>query len=111
MRKLIPMYCLFAAVMLSSGAVMAKLPPPSPEEQEALAQKKQQEAEHLEKEKLKLELAQNRIAERYGKPGSFKAYGRTQSQNMPKTTSELPRGTGPTPDRPQSAEAHSAPAK
>lgn len=111
MRKIHSIHCLLAAGMLVSTALMAKLPPPTPEEQAAAAAKKTQEAEQLEIEKAQLDRAQNRVAERYGKPGSLKAFGKTSTQNMPKTTSELERGTGPTPQRPQSGEAHSAPAK
>ena len=111
MYKSFYIYALTAGMLLASNAAISKLPPPTPEEQAAAAQKKAQEAEQLEKEKAQLERAQNRVAQRYGKPGSLKAANKTKDQNMPKTTSELPRGTGPTPQRPQSGEAHSAPAK
>lgn len=113
MRKFIPVCCLFAGVMLVSTAVIAKMPPPTPEEQAAAAEKKTKEKEQLEKEKVLLERAQNRVAERYRKTygSSSRASGKTADHNMPKTTNELPRGVGPTPERPQSGEAHSAPAK
>ncbi len=111
MNKSAFIHGLLMGVMLISSAAIAKLPPPTPEEQAADAAKKAQEAEQLEKEKVQLDRAQNRVAERYGKPGRLKAFSKTSDQNMPKTTSELPRGTGPTPQRPQSGEAHSAPAK
>jgi hypothetical protein len=110
MRKSNSLYCLLAGVMLVSSAAFAKLPPPTPEEQAAAAAKKTREAGQLEKEKVLLERAQARIAKRYGNVGA-QATGKTQAKDMPKTTSELPRGVGPTPTRPQSAEAHSAPAK
>ena len=105
---------LLASAMIASGAAIGKLPPPTPEEQATAAAKKAKEAEQLEKEKALLEKAQDRVVARYRseKGGGQNASGeRVASQNMPKTTSELPRGVGPTPTRPQSAEAHSAPAK
>lgn len=105
---------LLAGVMIASGAAIGKLPPPTPEEQAATAAKKAKEQEQLEKEKALLEKAQDRVVARYRKEGGGApggAGGRTSDQNMPKTTSELPRGVGPTPARPQSGEAHSAPAK
>lgn len=112
MNRLISV-CVLCVMALASGVASAKLPPPTPEEQAAAAQKKAQEAEQLEKEKAQLERAQNRVAERYRKAhgGSAQSAGKTHDQNMPKTTSELPKGVGPTPQRGQSAEAHSAPAK
>lgn len=112
MRKSKAVMCgLLVGAMLISSAAFSKLPPPTPEEQAAAAQKKNQEAAQLEKEKAQLERAQNRVAERYRKAHGSHAAGRTSDQNMPKTTSELPGGTGPTPLRKQSGEAHSAPAK
>ena len=99
---------------LVSGAAYGKLPPPSAEEQAAAAAKKAAEQAQLEKEKTLLEKAQDRVVARYRSEGSGRqgaGGGRAPDQNMPKTTSELPRGTGPNPVRPQSAEAHSAPAK
>ena len=104
---------LIAGALLSSAAY-GKLPPPSAEEQSAAAAKKDAEQAQLEKEKLLLEKAQDRVVARYRKESPNRqgaGGGGTPDQNMPKTTSELPRGTGPTPGRPQSAEAHSAPAK
>ena len=105
--------CLIAAAMIASGVAIAKLPPPTPDEQAAAAARKAKEQEQLEKEKVLLERAQDRVAARYRKENGAKgaAGGKVSDQNMPKTTSELPRGVGPKPDRPQSAEAHSAPAK
>ena len=112
MRKITT--CVLAGAMIASGAAVGKLPPPTPEEQAAVAAKKAKEQEQLEKEKALLDRAQDRVAQRYrqekGKAGNSYS-GWTSSQNMPKTTSELPRGVGPKPERPQSAEAHSAPAK
>ncbi len=111
MHKII--YGLLAGMMLASGAAIAKLPPPTPEEQAAAAAKKEQAAAQLEKEKVLLERAQNRVAERYRKAygGTANVAGKTQIKDMPKTTSEPPRGVGPTPTQPQSAESHSAPVK
>ena len=75
--------------------------------------KKAAEQEQLEKEKGLLEKAQDRVVAQYrrGHPAGQAGAGRTPDHNMPKTTSERPGGTGPDPVRPQSAEAHSAPAK
>ena len=105
--------CLFAAAIAMSGAAAAKLPAPTPDEQAAAEAKKAKEKEQLEQEKALLERAQDRVAARYrqetGAPTA--AGGRVSDENMPKTTSELPRGVGPKPDRLPSAEAHSAPAK
>jgi hypothetical protein len=109
-----PIHYLLAGALLASGAAIGKLPQPTPEEQAAVAAKKEKEKELLEKEKAQLERAQDRIASRYRKEkggGPSRAAGKTSDQNMPKTTSELPGGAGPTPARPQSGEAHSAPAK
>ena len=112
MRKSV--FVLLAGALVS-GAAYGKLPPPSAEEQAAAAAKKAAEQAQLEKEKMLLEKAQDRVVARYRSEGGSGRQaaggGRTPDQNMPKTTSELPRGTGPTPIRPQSAEAHSAPAK
>jgi hypothetical protein len=101
--------------MLAAGAALAKLPPPTAEEQAAAAAKKAKEAEQLEKEKAALQRAQERTVQHYKKgKGASASSGsgqQTEAEKMPKTTSELPAGTGPKPERPQSAEAHSAPAK
>jgi uncharacterized membrane-anchored protein YhcB (DUF1043 family) len=108
-------YVVISCAMLVTGVALGKLPAPSPEEQAAAAAKKAKEQEQLEKEKAALERAQDRVVQRYrqekGGTGQSASSGRVSDQNMPKTTSELPRGVGPTRDRPQSAEAHSAPAK
>jgi hypothetical protein len=111
MRKSI--YYALAGAMIASGAAIGKLPPPTPEEQAAVAAKKAKQQEQLEKEKVLLERAQDRVVERYRKDygSGQRAGGKTSDQNMPKTTSELPQGVGPSPSRPQSGEAHSAPAK
>jgi len=106
--------CLLAGTMLANGLAIGKLPLPTPEEQAAAEAMKAKEQEQLKKEKELLEQAQDRLAARYGKRGADGkgATGeRTSDQNMPKTTSELPGGVGPTPRRPPSAEAHSGSAK
>jgi hypothetical protein len=98
-----------------AGAALAKLPPLNPEQEQAAAAKKQAEQVQLEKEKQALERAQDRVAEYYkrtkGKSGGASAPARATDTNMPKTTRELPRDTGPQGGRQPSAEAHSAPAK
>ena len=104
---------MMAGAMLASGAALGKLPPPTTEEQAQTAARKAKEQELLEKQKTQLERAQDRVASRYRKSGAVgrRDTGRPADQNMPRTTSELPGGVGPRPDRPQGAESHSAPAK
>ena len=112
MRKLT--IILLGGALIASANAFGKLPPPTAEEQAAAAAKKAAEQQQLEKEKALLEQAQDRIVARYRRESPAappRAGGATADQNMPKTTSERPRGTGPDPVRPQSAEAHSAPAK
>jgi transcription initiation factor TFIID subunit TAF12 len=100
---------------LSMAAAHAKLPAPTPEEQAAAAQKKAAQQAQLEKEKQQLEAAQDRVVQHYRKEkGGAPAAGgasRKDTDDMPKTAKELPAGVGPQPTQPQSAEAHSAPAK
>jgi hypothetical protein len=97
-----------------AGAALATLPPLSPEQEQTATAKKQAEQAQLEKEKQALERAQDRVAEYYkrdkGKPGGLGS-ARVSDTNMPKTTRELPRDSGPQGGRQPSAEAHSAPAK
>ena len=106
--------CLLAVAIAMSGTALAKLPAPTAEEQAATEARKVKEKEQLEKEKALLDRAQDRVVQHYrqekGKAGNS-YQGWTAAENMPKTTSELPRGVGPKPDRPSSGEAHSAPAK
>lgn len=97
--------------LLAGGAALAKLPPPTPEEQAAVAEKKAREQEQLKREAINLEKAQDRLAQRYKKGAHAASGGKTRKEDMPKTTAETPRGVGPTPDKPTSGEAHSAPAK
>ena len=107
-----------AAAVLSAavGVAVAKLPPPTPEQQQAAAAKKEAETAQLEKEKLLLEKAQDRVAEYYKKSkgattAGAQRGGQTEATNMPKTTKELPGNAGAGGGTKQSAEAHSAPAK
>jgi TRAP-type C4-dicarboxylate transport system substrate-binding protein len=105
---------LIVSALVASSTAFGKLPPPSADEQAAAAAKKAAEQAQLETEKTLLEKAQDRVVARYRGESSTRqqaAGGRTPDQNMPKTASERPGGTGPDPVRPQSAEAHSAPAK
>ena len=105
---------LVAGALAGSGAAYGKLPPPSAEEQAAAAAKKETEQALLEEQKVLLEKAPDRVVARYRSEAPARQAaggGRTTDQNMPKTTSERPAGTGPDPVRPQSAEAHSAPAQ
>jgi uncharacterized membrane-anchored protein YhcB (DUF1043 family) len=108
----------YAAAALIVGIALpaiGKLPPPTPEEQKAVADKKAAQQKQLEREKVQLEKAQDRVVQRYRREAGSAAAGRsdakTESENMPKTTKELPRGVGPKPDQPQSGEAHSGSAK
>ena len=98
-------HCMLIAAALATGAALAKLPPPTPEEQAAAAAKKAQKEQQMKKEAEALAKAQDRVAQRYRKEQA--AHGRTPRSDMPKTTGELPRGVGPTPESPASAEAHS----
>jgi uncharacterized membrane-anchored protein YhcB (DUF1043 family) len=108
----------YAAAALIVGIALpaiGKLPPPTPEEQKALEAKKAQKSKQMEQEKVQLEKAQDRVVQRYRRESGNTAAGRkgekTEYENMPKTTKELPRGVGPKPDQPQSGEAHSGSAK
>jgi len=106
---------LFTGMLIGSGAALGKLPPPTPEEQAAATAKKAAQQEQLEKDKALLERAQDRVVAHYRSEHPARQASatsdRTPDENMPKTSGEAPGGTGPDPVRPQSAEAHSAPAK
>lgn len=111
-------HCMVGALMLAGGMALAKMPPPTPEEQAEAAAKKAKQEQQLKEEKAALERAQDRVVQHYRKEmsarGSSAGSGtaeRTQTDQMPKTTGELPGGVGPKPTSPSSAEAHSAPAK
>lgn len=97
---------MLAVAMVAAGAAFAKLPPPTPEEQAAAAAKKEAKEKQMKKEAEALAKAQDRVAARYRKEHGGSA-SRTHRDDMPKTTGELPRGVGPTPQSPASAEAHS----
>lgn len=101
---------ILVAAALTASAVLAKLPPPTPEEQAAVSAKKAAQEKQLKQEAEALAKAQDRVAQRYRKEHAA-TQARTPRSEMPKTTGDLPRGVGPTPDRPASGEAHSAPAK
>jgi hypothetical protein len=107
-------YLFPAIVLVTAGVALAKLPAPTPEEQAATVEKKKRQDEQLKIEKGQLDKAQDRVVRRYrqehgGRPGGTTK--RTQEEDLPKTTGELPGGVGPKPDHPASGEAHSAPAK
>ena len=92
----------------------AKLPPPSPEEQAAAEKQKAAQKVQLEKAKQQLEASQDRVVQHYRKEkGGAPAAGgvREKTEVMPKSAKALPGDVGPKPNQPQSAEAHSAPAK
>ena len=101
-----------SALLIGYGLANATLPPPTAEEKAAAEEKKAKEKTQLEKEKVLLERVQDRVAAKFGKAGAQRGTGeRTADHNMPKTTSELPKGVGPDPQRKPSAEAHSGSAK
>jgi hypothetical protein len=106
-----------AALMgVATAAAVAKLPPPTPQEAQAAAAKKEQEQANLEKQKILLDKAQDRITEYYKRTKGAAAAGAergitAQSQNIPLKAVEPARSAGPQGGKEQSAEAHSAPAK
>jgi predicted outer membrane protein len=105
---------LLVVLFAMSAAAFGKMPPPTPDEQAAAAKKKEQQQAQLEKQKKSLEQAQDRVVAHYRKEKDAAPGGRSgqvTDQIIPKTTKELPRGVGPKPDQPQSAEAHSGSAK
>jgi hypothetical protein len=109
-----PTLILLSAVSLAAGVALAKLPAPTPEEQSAKAASKAKQEEELKKQKEALERAQDRTVQHYKKGKGVSASSgsaQTRGDQMPKTTSEPEKSVGPKPDRPVSAEAHSAPAK
>ncbi|HYH42042.1 MAG TPA: hypothetical protein VD867_08665 [Burkholderiales bacterium] len=106
-----------AMVMAIATAVaVAKLPPPTPEQAQAAAAKKEQEQANLEKQKILLDKAQDRVVAHYKRTKGAAAAGAgsgvtAQSRNIPLKAVE-PAGTaGPQGGKEQSAEAHSTPAK
>src|SRR5262245_4099735 len=108
----------YAAAALIVGIALpavGKLPPPTPEEQKAAEAKKAAKSKQEEREKAALEKAQDRVVQRYRKESGNRAAGgqgeKTEKEDMPKTTKELPGSAGPQPDQPQSAEAHSGATK
>jgi len=108
-------YVLIGGAMLAGGAALAKLPPLPPEEQATLEAKKAAQEEQLAKEKAALEREQDRVVKRYqkekGGTNGSRVAARPSDDNLPKTVKEPDRGVGPNPGLPQSAEAHSGPAK
>ena len=104
-------YAVAALILGITLPAVGKLPPPTPEEQKALEAAKAKKAKQVEREKVQLEKAQDRVVQRYRKEsgdarGANKD-GKTHRDDLPKTTKELPGSAGPQPDQPQSAEAHS----
>jgi hypothetical protein len=105
-------YGTLGIALLASGVALAKLPPPSPEEQAVAAAKKAKQSEQEQREKAALTKVQDQIARRYhkdhGTHPSADAGQQTSTVKLPKSVSDAPRQGGPTPQRPFSAEAHSA---
>jgi hypothetical protein len=106
---------MFIAAALAGGAAFARLPPPTPEEQAAEAEKKAKRVEQEQHEKAALSRVQDRIAKEYHrKHGTHPSAGagqQTSTLQLPKTVTDRPAQGGPEPQRPFSAEAHSAPPK
>ena len=102
---------LVAGALTASAGAIARLPAPTAQEQQAAADKKAADQARVEKEKVALEKAQDRIAARFGKKGGATATGATAEHNLPKTVKEPAEGVGPRPGMPQSAEAHSGQVK
>ena len=105
-----------AAFSAAVGVAVAKLPAPSEEAQKAAATKKEAEKANIEKEKVLLEKAQDRVADYYkktkGGSGSAARGGKTEATNIPDpAVRHAPGDAGPKGGTKQSAEAHSAPAK
>ena len=104
-------YAVAALILGITLPAIGKLPPPTPEEQKAAEAKKAAKAKQEETAKAQLEKAQDRVVQRYRKESGNRAAGRqgerTNREDLPKTTKELPGSAGPQPDQPQSAEAHS----
>src|SRR5687768_2840615 len=111
------MHWMVAAAMFAVAAVAgAKLPAPTPEQQEAAAAKKEQDKALVEKEKVLLEKAQDRVADYYkrtkgGSASTAQRGGQTESTNISAKAVEPKGEAGPKGGTKQSAEAHSAPAK
>lgn len=108
----------FMAVILSAvtAAAVAKLPPPTPEEAQAAEAKKEQEKANLEKQKVLLDQAQDRVVQYYKRTKGAAAAGagrggQTESTNVSAKAVEPAHTAGPQGGTEQSAEAHSAPAK
>lgn len=99
-----------AAAAFLTGIAVAKLPPPSPETLAAAQTQKAKQEEQLKKEQELLTRVQDKVAARFGKPGTGSSE-RTATKDLPKTNRELPGGTGPHGGREPSAEAHSGAAK
>lgn len=105
-----------ALLSVFAGVAVAKLPPPTPEQVQAAEAKKEQEKANIEKEKVLLEKAQDRVVQHYkatkGAVGATTARGgQTEATNIP-NLAVVPAGeSGPKGGTKQSAEAHSAPAK
>ena len=105
-----------AAMFAAAAAVGAKLPAPTPEQQEAAAAKKEQEKANIEKEKLLLEKAYDRVVAHYKRttgapPSGAQRGGQTEAKNVSAKAVEPAGEAGPKGGTKQSAEAHSAPAK
>jgi hypothetical protein len=104
-----------AAIMTAAAtAAVAKLPPPTPEEARDAAVKKQQQQANLEKQKILLDAAQDRVVEYYERTkGSRTAPGRVQADSnvLPQKAVEPVGAAGPQSGKDPSAEAHSTPVK
>jgi hypothetical protein len=100
-----------AAAILAAPLAHAKLPPPTPEQLAAAEQRRADEQARLAREKVELERAQDRIAERYQKNRAAQPTAGVREGDLPNNTKQAPGGAPPEGGQRQSAEAHSAPAK
>lgn len=104
-------YPLLVAVALSVPIAEAKLPPPTPQELAAQQEKRAEEEARLQREKVLLEKAQDRVAERYRGGRPRQPAGGVSTADLPNNVKQAPGSAPPQGGREQSAEAHSAPAK
>lgn len=104
-----------AIMTAAATAAVAKLPPPTPEEVRAAAVKKEQQQANLEKQKILLDAAQDRVVEYYEPTKGSGATGSGQVQAdtkvLPQKAVEPAGAAGPQSGKDPSAEAHSTPVK
>ena len=107
---------LMAVILMSAAATatLAKLPPLTPEEAQAAAAKKDQEQVNLEKQKILLDKAQDRVVEHYKRTKGAAAAGagravQADTKTLPQKAVEPAGAAGPQRGKDASAEAHGNP--